>query len=103
MGVKTITRYVIKPLTYLFHRLTLHEYSYRWSVVMTTALVRDTAPSQPTSRYHSTSIRQNVSLIRYVLRRKILVWHWEIPNIILLSLTALTFHPLCRSWHNKLC
>ena len=64
---------------------------------------RDTAPSQPTSRYHSTSIRQNVSLIRYVLRRKILVWHWEIPNIILLSLTALTFHPLCRSWHNKLC
>jgi len=40
MGVKTIARYVIKPLTYLFHRLTLHEYSYRCSVVMTTALVR---------------------------------------------------------------
>ena len=36
--VKTITRYVIKPLTYLFYRLTLHEYSYRCSVVMTTAL-----------------------------------------------------------------
>jgi len=49
---------------------------------------RDTAPSQPTSRYQSTSIRQNVSLIRYVLRRKILVSLWEIPNIILLSLTV---------------
>ena len=61
MGVKTIARYVIKPLTYstvLPCMIVVY--------VMTTALVRDTAPSQPTSRYHSTSKRQNVSLIRYV-------------------------------------